>query len=572
MKKFIILLVIWAAAFASPAIAQQPQAFYAKDFSFMPLNTNNVPVHLYEWLDAGKYVIIDVSASWCGPCWALHYSRLLDDIYMQYGPGSETDDVRVVFVEEDGATTDDDIQHESANSLGNWLEGTVFPVCNPSWEELEPFSNAYRYEFVPTLYLVCPNRSVIEIVEYQYMNVDYSYKTAEEVYSYIKSFSCPISTNVEVELSQLIFTKPLISFDGVISLDWQAQNRGAKDIDSVAVQLKADNLLAGSYTWQTKLEPYALTEKISMQTSQMPAGTAYLNFELLPYSDNGQEPVAVTRPFKIAVYSENNKYYSHFSEDFDSQDKLPALFGLSPAIANEMYEIVGTLNATGSSKVVGADGKQTNAICIPFYRLDPQKALYSGIMSVGHFSTKDIDSAIFEFDLSYALPSQVIYQSDGLELVTSYNQCTTWKPEWSETSIGMMTTPAVSGEFFPNSASQWKHFKVNINSLGHDDLVLGFRSRSAFGNDCYLDNFKLTLFNHVSAGDQLSEGIAIAPNPVGDYFTVSGYDGPARILDVMGRVVWSGNVAHGGRIGTESLSAGVYIVNLNGKSIKIIKR
>lgn len=47
----------------------------APDFNVTDINGNSH--NLYEILDAGYIAIIDVSATWCGPCWTLHQSHTL---------------------------------------------------------------------------------------------------------------------------------------------------------------------------------------------------------------------------------------------------------------------------------------------------------------------------------------------------------------------------------------------------------------------------------------------------------------------------------------------------------------
>jgi thiol-disulfide isomerase/thioredoxin len=33
-------------------------------------------------LSGGKTIFIDVSATWCGPCWGFHQTHILDDLYL----------------------------------------------------------------------------------------------------------------------------------------------------------------------------------------------------------------------------------------------------------------------------------------------------------------------------------------------------------------------------------------------------------------------------------------------------------------------------------------------------------
>jgi hypothetical protein len=96
--------------------------------------TNNGSYTLYDYLDQGYTVFLDVSATWCGPCWAYHCSGALDEVYVAHGPtgapgvaSSTTNDVMVIWIEGDG-TTADATMLDGSGAIGNWIEPTNSPA------------------------------------------------------------------------------------------------------------------------------------------------------------------------------------------------------------------------------------------------------------------------------------------------------------------------------------------------------------------------------------------------------------------------------------------------------------
>jgi hypothetical protein len=105
---------------------------------------------------------MDVSATWCGPCWSYHQSGALEDLYVNHGPAgfpgvsaNTTDDVMVLWFEGDGSTTQADLECTGGNTQGNWLAGTAFPIIDDASQ-----NGPYAIAFFPTIYTICPNRSV----------------------------------------------------------------------------------------------------------------------------------------------------------------------------------------------------------------------------------------------------------------------------------------------------------------------------------------------------------------------------------------------------------------------------
>jgi hypothetical protein len=152
-------------AFATlSSYAQLADGSTAPNFTFK--DTKGNLIDLYTILNDGKYVVLDVSATWCGPCWNVHnVQKTLKNHYNAHDvPGDNTS--RVLFVEGDVATTLADLQGTGSYTQGDWLTGTNYPVMNPTSTpqtgetSYSSFDNGYQIGFYPTFFVICPNKKV----------------------------------------------------------------------------------------------------------------------------------------------------------------------------------------------------------------------------------------------------------------------------------------------------------------------------------------------------------------------------------------------------------------------------
>jgi len=149
--KRILLLVLLCCLGWSTAKAQLPNGSVAPDFTGTDID--GVTHNLYDLLDAGKTVFMEISATWCGPCWAYHNTHALRNVWNTYGPPG-TNEAFVFFIEGDGATNTACLYGPSGcnnTTQGNWVAGTPFPIIDDA-----SIASLYGITYYPTIFCICP--------------------------------------------------------------------------------------------------------------------------------------------------------------------------------------------------------------------------------------------------------------------------------------------------------------------------------------------------------------------------------------------------------------------------------
>ena len=155
IKLRISLIIISVFSILTFSFGQLPNGSIAPDFTLTDIEGKEH--HLYSYLDAGKTVFLDFSATWCDPCWIYQNSNHLDKLYNLYGPDG-TDEVRVLFIEGDPWTTFEDLAGSGPNTLGDWISNTDYPIIDDY-----SISNLYQIDYWPTIYKICPNKRIEEM-------------------------------------------------------------------------------------------------------------------------------------------------------------------------------------------------------------------------------------------------------------------------------------------------------------------------------------------------------------------------------------------------------------------------
>lgn len=155
-RKWLFLLVSVGIAFRLPA--QLPNGSLAPDF--IAADINGQTHHLYELLDSGKIVVLEISATWCAPCWVYHTSHAMQDLYNAHGPAGD-DKLRVLWIEGDPNTNLNCLYGSAGcngGSAGNFVAGTPYPILDNT-----AIANAYQITYYPSIFIICPNKRTYEV-------------------------------------------------------------------------------------------------------------------------------------------------------------------------------------------------------------------------------------------------------------------------------------------------------------------------------------------------------------------------------------------------------------------------
>lgn len=147
MKKILLLSMV----LSTMRLFSQTGAV-APNFTVTDINGNSHT--LYDYLNANKVVLLDVSATWCGPCWGFHSNHYLKDLYNEFGPAG-TNQIVVLFYEGDATTDMNDLNGTDAASQGDWITGSPYPIINEAPVQLN--LSIYAPLGFPTINVICPS-------------------------------------------------------------------------------------------------------------------------------------------------------------------------------------------------------------------------------------------------------------------------------------------------------------------------------------------------------------------------------------------------------------------------------
>lgn len=250
----LVTLMVTLLFFSSNLNAQVPDYTYADDFTVTDIN--GVEHNLYTYLDEGKYVLLDISATWCPPCWSYHQSHILNDVHNTYGPAGSQEMV-VIMIEGDPTTGAADLAGNTANTQGDWITGTDYPIVDGT--DGSDLATALQIPAWPTFYIICPNRMILE---------DGRYGSAAGHYARLEDFGCSASVGSN-NAGTYLYTGFEGEFCGAIDFTPEIQmvNMGTENITSADIEVSSNGEVVQSLAWSGDIASYEKADIILEPTS-----------------------------------------------------------------------------------------------------------------------------------------------------------------------------------------------------------------------------------------------------------------------------------------------------------------
>lgn len=549
MKKF-LLSVIALVGFYS-ANAQLNDGCKAENFTFTALNNNNEVCDLYTWLNAGYVVILDVSATWCGPCWSYKNTGALSTIYTQHGP-SGTNKVRVLFVDGDPNTTDADMAGTGTNTQGNWVTGTNYPMCNPAAGAVTPFNANYEISYFPTIYMICPDRSVKEIGQMNASQIN------AQLGAVIPT-NTQCAAKINVDATPTAVDGKLISCTGGYSFNLTLKNRGFNDLTSATINAKNGATVVATQPWSGNLTTY----QSANLTMNIPNASGYdsLTIEVVAAGDQ----ITANNSFTVYIdnYNAGNASSLPYTQNMDGGMAMPSKLGFEDVAAMSMFGFYDGITNT-SPVLKGADGNSTKAVFVNFYN---RPSGTTNILVLGNYNTNTASPYLYlDFNLAYA---QYQAENDKLEILTSTDCGVTWTQRWTKSGTNMKTSAPTTSQFLPSTAAQWAYYTVDVSNIKNNpNAMIAVRATSDYGNYAWIDNLKLAGSSVAAGLNNVDEAsLNIYPNPAVDAINIRGLYGNATIslIDVMGRTVISQqmeNINNETSLNVNGLVSGKYFIKI----------
>ena len=311
MKKLLRSLAV-AALVSGTAFAQLPAGSTAPDFTITDIDGNEH--NLYSILDEGKPVLLDLFATWCGPCWSFAETGVFDEFDALYGAAGDNS-AFTIALEADPSTPVSELSG-GGTSVGDWTSMIDYPMADDASGSI---ADAYALAYYPTIYLICPDRTVTEIGQ----GPEGAYWTVETLAEEVFVNTCPQPVEGLNAMMQS-YNAELVSCGGdKIEPIVTILNMGTEDMTACTINTIIDGSVISSYDWTGSLATFGSAQ---VTLAELPANTTDVSFaivmtgDLNPSDDNMDVSIVLATESHAYIHVEVNADFYPVETTWDIKD------------------------------------------------------------------------------------------------------------------------------------------------------------------------------------------------------------------------------------------------------------
>lgn len=496
---------------------------------------------------------MDVSATWCGPCWNHHLTGALDDLYINHGPAGQlgvsattTDNVMVIWLDGDAQTADATML-DGNGAIGNWIEPNTtlgqipFPMANPIAATANQINNGYDIAYYPTIYKICPNRVITEVGQL----------TATEFYDAVGI--CPPPASESADVSMMSYdANTYICTGSAHTPEVTIQNNGTANLTEATVTITQGGNIVSTGTYTGNLATYGVatitcTPITNPSSGAMVATVTTTGDAVL---SNGVINTALT------VYS---AAAAPLVQDFTSTAFPYDEYRVNSATDKNWEYSSGTMKYSCYSYTNNSKGE-----------------LY-----IEPVNLSSITDPSLSFDVAYRGYNSATPENDKLEVFVSSNCGTTWTSVYNKQGTTLSTGPTQQAAFTPSVASDWRNETVSLAAFtGQSEVFVKYVGTSNYGNNMYIDNINISSATSIGENELAQVAMNVYPNPasteVNVSFEASNADYTIKLVDLQGRVIAIQNLSNLNgtqviSIPTTNVAKGSYVVSITSNGMTSTK-
>ncbi len=227
--------------------SQLPDGSTAPNFNLNDINGNQQ--ELYSYLNQGYSVILVFQGTWNAPGYSYHTSGVLDSIYAKHGPigfpgvnSTTTDNVMVLMIEADQATTSADLNGTGSATVGDWVSGINYPIIDD-----HSMNQAYNLAWYPSIMFICPDKLI----------ANYGIDTENNTYNAIETACFPPGPYARAELIEET-TEVGICNSQILTypVEVEVMNIGPLDLNDIEFEIWESGNLVNTYNWNGSITSY----------------------------------------------------------------------------------------------------------------------------------------------------------------------------------------------------------------------------------------------------------------------------------------------------------------------------